>query len=339
MEKLGEGFEGEVFKTKDGKIYKIARSNNSIQQLDLTHPFWREIAFADFAKRYPQYFMQLEKYGVDLKCTHKRNQPKWLKDIPKEEKKWQKYQKEPYCINMTYTPLLDGTLGSLYIIRDNQYLQKLNRETWEFPAAYYKFCYGLLLQQYYILYILDSAAWIHEDAHTANWMYKKSTQVQLTGLPGISFKYKFPYQLMLCDYGQIYHKSFPTGTNDHKDFSYDRWRYMDFILNSFYFYQPSIFKLLGHDKYVKFEDRVIKAAKKEVTFRKTNSRWDNDAYMWLYAIKFPNKFAALSENEKVIKSMIQYPTWEVEFVEFILNNYHHPKKVLKKISELYNRFA
>lgn len=337
MKKLGEGYEGEVFKTPNNKIYKIARSDNSLQQMDLTHPFWREVAFADFAKEYPNYFMKLEKYGVDLECKHKRKIPEFLKGDPKETKNWKKTQNEPYCVNMTYSPVLDGTLNDLYKERNKKYLPRLNRETWEFPSDYYKITFGLLLQQFYILYLLAEHDWIHTDAHVDNWLYAKTNSyIRLEGLEDRNFKYKFPYQLMLCDYGRVMHKNFPN-----KEYStYKSKRYTDFIFSIVsYFYQPPILDILGHKKYSRFISDVVRAAKQEVSFRKTNTNLDNNMYFALYAIKYPVKFAELTSNKKIISQMIQYPAWEIKFFEFILNNYHRPIAVLDKIAELYKKFT
>jgi serine/threonine protein kinase len=243
--KLGSGFEGDVYLvTKDGEqmIKKIQHIKNEHAVVNLKYPVWREIAFSTFSKNYPQYFTLLKAYTIDSSCSYKKDKPKNF--TAEEMKRWHALQKSNTCVTYYYTPVLDSTIRKV-----------------ELKLGLCKLRLQFLLQQLYILYLLQAAGWYHCDAHTANWLFRdRETTVSLTGLPGVNFKLKTK-QLYLCDYGLITHVKFPLDSSDDKPI-----KYFDLVMNIYdvLLNMKILYTFVKHGDFLDFKDMYSALKKTEV---------------------------------------------------------------------------
>jgi hypothetical protein len=335
IKKLGEGFEGDVFLVKEGKelqIMKIMKIPENDISPNIKYPLWREFEFAKFSKNYPTFFMQLKSFTIEMECEFKKKTPGWLYNDKDQHKEFKKRQSSHYCAVLKYEPLLRGTLGVLYMNINNKYLPRINRETWQFPANYYKISYGILLQQLYILYLLLENDWIHRDAHIFNWMYKENRgKIKLVGLDK-SYNITCPFMIVLCDYGMVTHKTFPE--DDKK--SFDREKYKDIIaclINAPYDEDPyEIFKG-NHSEVKKFKARLKEhPLASKIKFRKIEHEKSNTNILTiLFRMRYPEVYAQLSEISGYEKKIVHHNEKDIEIMEFLFNNYHKPYDVLDYI--------
>lgn len=85
--KIGEGYEGDVYLSKDKKmIIKIMHIPDEQVEKNTKYTIWREIEFAKFASKYPQFFTTLVAHRIHSNCDYQKKKPDWVGD--KEYDKW-----------------------------------------------------------------------------------------------------------------------------------------------------------------------------------------------------------------------------------------------------------
>lgn len=361
IRKLGEGFQGEVWLIKVGNEQQILKTSHITEEDSAVgaagkSPVWREIEFGDFLKsvKHPDSFMTLRSYSIEMNCNYKREVPKRL--TGEDRKEFIKMNNSTHCVYFKYVPVLDGTLLSLYELINKKYLPKLNRETWPFsskiPAQFYQIKYQLLFQQLYTLYFLYEHGWIHRDAHLQNWMYKKSAgTVALSGLKigktEAKFRLKCDYQLYLCDYGLIIHKSHPRGRTEGTKYKYEEVKNKDIYLNiidAVYFPRnPAIDKKFIDPKYdcFKVERDLRKTPESKLIPELVLTAAAPDIRSWIYAVRFRMRYPELyleilgvKLTPAIKKEILHYSETEINQLDFLLANAMKPAKVFVFLSKL-----
>ncbi len=319
---IGSGYEGDVFISADKKlIKKVFHIPNDAKLPDYRFSVWREIEFSNIASQYPQFFMQLVSYQIVDKCNYKRKTPMWLK-LPKEISEWKETQDTNLCAELIYTPVLDGTLRSLYQsynIRD----EKSHIQQWN------KFTFPLLFQQLYILYILETLDYVHRDAHHANWMYKKISTSKPLIFSGLkkTYKLKTNYQLFLCDYGELTHKKHPNGPTEGPKYNWDYERYRDIMLNIF----GSIFAPMKYniEKFPPNGKLIKKLAKypesKNISLKKISKLYKEDMFIIMFSLQYPHIYwKEVGYKGKVY----QYDDDTISIYKFLFDNMEKPMIIL-----------
>jgi hypothetical protein len=174
--KLGEGVNGTVYSGLFNNIPCILKIEKYDGDTSTKSSFIREQAFAEFAKDYPEYFMQLLYHGVIVDCDHIQPIPKHAKGEFK--KMLINKNKLDKCSIMAYAPLLEYT--------------------WENKPK-------LSIKQYYKavkdivegIDIMRSGGFEHTDIHSGNVMYDKKDK-----------------RWKIIDYGGMLHDSFEESKED-----------------------------------------------------------------------------------------------------------------------------
>ena len=158
VKKLQSGVVGTTYLIeKNNKQYvcKIEKIFEDDIECDTSKSLWREIEFRNFTSHYPDHFMQLKSWSILNDCNHAQpTLPMW---IPKKIRKLLiEKQKSPYCSQLVYTPVLDGTMNDFY--KKNKY-DTINKT----------FC-SMLCQFIYFFYLLGNSGYLHTDIHGGNIM-------------------------------------------------------------------------------------------------------------------------------------------------------------------------
>lgn len=178
--KLGSGFNGTVYLSEiDGKpaISKVEKYDGDSSSRST---YIREIAFSEVARKYPDYFLTLVFHGVIDNCKHVQEKPD-MRMNKRQLKVFNEKNKLPSCSMLSYTPVLDGTLGNV--------MDVLNEK--EF--------YQMVLRIVETCKILEVMGYRHRDIHQGNIMYRMK---------------KGKYQWYLIDYGACYHANFTKNKTD-----------------------------------------------------------------------------------------------------------------------------
>ncbi len=195
VKKLGTGVIGTTYLiVKNGKKYvcKIEKISKNDTICDTSKSLWREIEFRNFTKNFPNHFMQLKSWGILDDCTHKQPIPPNFIDKKVRLMLIDK-QKSPYCSQLVYTPVLDGTLNKFNTtLNDHHFLNKKSL--------------AMMCQVLYALGLLALNGYMHGDIHGGNIMYKK-TDRKTINLGGISVP-TYGKQWFMIDYGYVLHKKF-----------------------------------------------------------------------------------------------------------------------------------
>lgn len=321
-------------------VQKIMRISESSITPDTKYPLWREIEFGNFAKDYSDYFQTLHKYSIDYDCGHKQKKPAWLVD-KKEIAEWQKLQSSPYCVTFLYTPVLENTLSHLYQQIDPKY--KINRNTGLYPMQMYKLTFQMMFQRLYILYLLLKNDWIHKDAYSHNWSYKKTNETLVFG----DYKVSCPYKLYLCNYGTMIHRSHNIDPKEEKKFNFDERKYLDIINNitegvpdpmGFWLYEERNSRVFPD--LTSFYKLVKKSPlAKNIKYKKTGyPQVDLHIFMILFQLKYYKEYYRIFgfdvENEKYAYQLVEHTDWEYSIYKHLTNFILEPKKLFKFLHTL-----
>jgi len=343
LKKLGEGFEGDVFLIDEkGTKYikKIMRiPENAVKQPDTKFSIWREIEFAQFAKNYPEYFMQLHSFKIQYDCNYNKKIPKYIKNNKNALKNFKQQQNTPYCAELIYSPVLDGRLGDLYRKINEEFEGKFDDDKLSFPNEYYAEGYSLLFQQLYILYILYDNNWNHRDAHPFNWLYKKTNNPIILG----QYKLKCLHQVFLCDYGLIIHELHKYGPAEKGGYDFEKDRLNDIVLNIInnvqdpiaHNYHPNKLNLPREPFDIYSVLRKTEHSK-NITFNKiSNKELNYIIFNHLYKIKYPIEYYTLIglDMKKYGKYILQTSSHEIAIQEYLLNHLTEPKKIFAALNK------
>jgi hypothetical protein len=212
--KIGEGVNGTVYTGEFNSIKCIIKKEKYDNDTSTKSCFIREIQFAEFAKKYPEYFMQLIYHGVIEQCDHKQPIPTWAdREL---RKKLVAKNKLTRCSMLVYTPVLNYTWRHKPKLTTVQY-------------------YTAIKQLVEAVDILRTNGYIHGDIHADNIMYNGKTK-----------------RWILIDYGKIEHKSFE-GKPSRKDYTTDLmniiWGTTDPPIMRYI--QANNIKILSYDRFLK----------------------------------------------------------------------------------------
>lgn len=175
-----------------GKVYLVSKKNKKYA-MKIEYLFSKkdrsllnELKFVkDVASKYPDQFMQLINYEFIKDC--KEDYPKipdWVNDDEKQY--FIKLRSSGLCIKKIYS-LIDDTLSNLPISKMNM-----------------KQRYSMMIQLFYINYLIQHNGFVHGDFHHGNIGVIKTNKKNIT-----VFDTKIPtfgYQFVAIDYGGVLHK-------------------------------------------------------------------------------------------------------------------------------------
>lgn len=176
--------------------YKIEKMLPRDVPHNLKSPYWREIDFAiNLANKYPDQFMNLYDWKIDNNCEHKQDFSGFdfkLEDLPKSQQNYyNRVNASPYC-SIKLWSLIDGILEDLI-----KHKLTISRQVF----------YDLFIQILYIVHLINSAGYFHNDFHMGNIGYVKTKQ------PSISILgHDIPthgYIIKAIDFGLVLHDKYP----------------------------------------------------------------------------------------------------------------------------------
>ena len=205
---LGKGMMGTTYLATDNKgnkyAYKIERILPKTVPKSLKSSYWRENDFAtNLANKHPNQFMVLYDSKIDSSCTHQQILPSKdkLENLPKAmQNYYKKLTTSPYC-SIKLWSLIDGTMENLLIPK-----LMISKEV----------LYALLLQIVYIVYLINTASYLHNDFHIGNIGYLKTDKktVNILGQNILTHG----YLIKAIDYGLVLHNKYQMTKNEHIDY-------------------------------------------------------------------------------------------------------------------------
>ncbi len=329
IKKLGEGLNGSVYLVEDLTNHKkYAYKIQKIFENDLLDNYQslvvRQLDFYEhIIKKYPKQFMDIIDYYITKDCTH---QPDYnISLIPKGYKERViKRSESKICVHFIYS-LIDNTIID-YIL------------SWK-KFDYKKF-YSLFLQILYIIYILDSNGYHHNDLHGFNIGIVHTNEEYINILDKKIPTYNTNIQII--DYDKVVHKKYFTNNpNLEENYRYSS----DFvsllrslIVTALYF---PLFK-----KYKNIDPKSVKAKcyiptkyknlmNEDLNHIPVNERNGgtyiiNMLQISLYKLYFPYIYQKNVLQVDPVK--IIYPI-SIQDIKFIVQNLYDPEKVLKYFLE------
>ncbi len=187
IKELGHGMVGTTYLAKLGnKKYALKIEKISEKNLKPNTKFseWREIEFSEkFGNSHPDQFIKLIKYDVVDNCEHKQVYSGDLKYLPENVSKYLiEKNNSKYCIRKVYS-LVDCDLSKI--------IDQLDK----------KQIYSLIVQNAYIIYLLKSNGYSHNDLHSQNIGVIK-TKKKYINILGLNVP-TFGYQYVALDFGKI----------------------------------------------------------------------------------------------------------------------------------------
>lgn len=332
LKKLGEGLSGTVYLVEDltnhqHYAYKIQK----IFENDLLNNFKssivRQIDFYNvIIKKYPSQFMSIIDYYITTNCTYTASYN--IAKIPKAYKeKALKRDESKLCVHFIYS-LIDNVIID-YIL------------SWE-KFDYKKF-YSLFLQILYIIYILDSNGYHHNDLHGFN------IGITHTNEPYINiFNKKIPTygnNIQIIDFDKVIHKKY------YKD---------DVNLEETYRYSTDLLKILYSllaissyfplfKKYKNIDPKSVQAKcyipqkykdiiNKDLNHIPVNDRNGGDYILKILQVSLYKLYYPIFYQKNILKIKpvkIIYPI-SIQDIKFIVHNLYNPEKVLKHFLEKNN---
>ena len=111
--KIGEGISGVVCRCIYNGKPAIAKFEKHRGALNSAHPYMRQIAFNEFAKKHPKRFLTLLFSCIMDKCMFEKTVPADFKKWSKEDKAdWLDLQKNGVCVLLIYSPVLNIPLNT-----------------------------------------------------------------------------------------------------------------------------------------------------------------------------------------------------------------------------------
>ncbi len=329
LKKLGTGLSGTVYLVEDLTNHKkYAYKIQKIFENDLLNNYKssiiRQIDFYNtIIKKYPNQFMDLVDYYITTNCSYIPNHN--ITKIPKAYKeKALKRSESKICVHYIYS-LID-TIIIDYIL------------SWE-KFDYKKF-YSLFLQTLYIIYILDSNGYHHNDLHGFNigiiHTHKEYINILDKKIP------TYGNNIQIIDFDKVIHKKYYTNNNTLEE----TYRYSTDLLKILYslLIISSYFPLFKKYKNInpknvqakcyipqKYKDLINKDLNHiPINERNGGSYIINMLQVSLYKLYFPilyQKYVLKVNPVKVI-----YPI-SINDIKFIVQNLYDPEKVLKYFLE------
>jgi hypothetical protein len=197
---IGVGGTGTIYLAKDDKgneyAYKISKMLPKDIKKSLTSEYWREIDFANnVANKYIDHFMYLYDSKIDNTCKYniiKEDDFIELDKFSKMYKKQYAIYHSKYC-NIKLWSLIDQTM--------KEYFEK------NYKKSVY---YDLFIQIIYIVYLIYTHGYSHNDLHLENIALKKTDKKVIKILNKNIQTHGFLVQAI--DYGYVLHKN--TNYND-----------------------------------------------------------------------------------------------------------------------------
>jgi len=187
IKELGHGMVGTTYLAKLGnKKYALKIEKISEKNLKKSTEFaeWREIEFSEkFGNLHPDQFIQLIKYDIVDNCEHNQVYSGDLKYLPENVSNYLiEKNKSKYCIRKVYS-LVDCDLSKI--------IDQLDK----------KQIYSLIVQNAYIIYLLQSNGYSHNDLHSKNIGVIK-TKKKYINILGCNVSL-LGYQYVALDFGKI----------------------------------------------------------------------------------------------------------------------------------------
>jgi len=207
INKLGKGLYGTTYTIKYmNDLYALKRQKILKSYIDggTKYPMWREFKFFSWINKLNKhdqiFFMKLISYKFYSNCDFSNETESYPSKLV------QKLNKSNHCLDMM-VDLKDGVLGKI--------IEKLS----------FKQYFSMSIQILYVIYLISSAHYIHNDLHLNNIAYSKINHNQMITIMIDGEKYKlksYGYQFSIIDYGEILHKNFNLSIKKKK-------RYDDFV--------------------------------------------------------------------------------------------------------------
>ena len=343
--KIGEGVMGTVYLATDKNNKKYALKIEHILKKDIysdknniydiktssKSQLWRENEFAKtLGDKYPDQFLKLYDYKIINNCDHKQKIPNNFNIFgPKKKQKLLELAQSKYCIMRLYS-IVDTTLQKI----------KLN----------IKQRYSMMVQVSYIVYLMQTHGYLHNDFHFGNIGVKKTDKKYIninintnTNTNTNTLDKKIPtfgYIYCAIDYGLVLNKKYILSNEENKKFN--RKNDLHVLLNSMYNDDKLInywIKLINNKKIVYDYDSDMKL------FNKTNEKkilekiTDNvEIQFELFSVIFPTAFQKLLLKQYTPKKpfdVVMYIPLEqiIHFVSIIDN----PKKCIEYFIQEFNK--
>lgn len=203
---LGKGVMGTIYLASDIKhnkyAYKIEQVLSQSINKSLLNAHWREIEFAiNLANKHPSQFMTLYDWKIDNKCQHRQDFGD-ISDLPKiKQLHYKRVSNSPYC-SIKLWSIIDGTISDII-----QPKLKISSNVF----------YDIFIQIIYIVYLMQSAGYLHNDFHPGNIGYiktiKKTINILGNEIP------THAYLIKAIDYGLILHKKYKMTPVEHLEYN------------------------------------------------------------------------------------------------------------------------
>ena len=333
---LGKGAYGTTYLATDNKNNKYAYKIERILPKEIPKSFksiyWRENDFAiNLANKYPDQFMTLYDSKIDSSCTHQQDYSDMsfkINNLPKERQNYfKKLNTSPYY-NIKLWSLIDGTMEDLVL-----YKLKVSRNIF----------YDLLLQIVYIVYLINTAGYLHNDFHMGNISYLKTDKKTISILG-----HNIPthgYFIKAIDYGLVLHNKYQMTKNEHIDYENNNdlltvfnmfsieWRKTENISNKEWDWEHQWMKPI---KISKTEKEVLEH------YLPTNNANGNQLSKGVYDFLINKLFKLLEwqkwqqrvigdDNIKCIEPHYLIP---LENLLFLVKNIYNPKKVIEYLIKM-----
>lgn len=300
IKKLHSGGQGTIFLINiNNKKYalKIEKIHDKDIKKNLSSSFWREIEFIKtMYKKYPFFFMKLFDYKI-------KNNYNYLLDNPYNIDFINKLNKCTYCTFKIYD-YIPKTL--------NDIIDKLS----------FNELYSVLIQIYYIIYILGKNGYTHNDFHINNIgvIKTKNKYIKIfnNNIPtyGINIK--------LLDYGRVLHKKYKLiidpFINIHEKKILNFNKILDIRSTIYFLFERPIYKHVSKNFWIKHNDDInifLNSQELILVDKFVNNIYDK---FLLFTLLYPKKYQIkYLKVKKIIYNNIRLP---IEDLIFLLNSTH-----------------
>ena len=313
---LGEGLMGKVYLvSKDGDKYAMKVENISSRN-DIA--LQNELKFVnEVAVKYPDQFMQLIEYDIVSDCKEDVPKiPEWMSDV--EIKYFKNLRSSGLCVRKIYS-LIDNTVSKLSVSKMSM-----------------KQRYSMLIQLFYINYLVESNGFVHGDFHNGNigFTINKSKKIKIFD----KLIRTYGTQFLAIDYGGLLHKDnlSPERLYQHHDVSelkhytehliFDKLGLLKSVQSDkdfWNFVNKNKIKMNGMD-----HDSKLILSQPEISLLKTIS--DQEPILFeLYRVLFTKKFQQLILGDKFKKTIPFINYIPLSDVLFIFKNFNDNKKIIQ----------
>ena len=314
---LGEGLMGKVYLvSKDGDKYAM-KVENILSRNDIT--LQNELKFVnEVAVKYPDQFMQLIEYDIVSDCKEEVPKiPEWMSDVGIQY--FKNLRSSGLCVRKIYS-LIDNTVSKLSVSKMSM-----------------KQRYSMLIQLFYINYLVESNGFVHGDFHHGNIGFNKVNKSKKIKI----FDKLIPTygtQFLAIDYGGLLHKDNLSEERlyQHHDVS-DLKHYTEHLIfdklgllksvqsdeDFWNFVNKNKIKMKGME-----HDSKLILSQPEISLLKTIS--DQEPILFeLYRVLFTKKFQQLILGDKFKKTIPFINYIPLSDVLFIFKNFNDNKKIIQ----------